>query len=361
MEALDRDPRSVRPRFGLVSRAPSLLAAVVALVLVAVAAPAEAQSTKSKLDDARRRVSTVKSRYERLTEEFVRHEYALSQTRVRITRTTAEIQRSEEELGALQSQLKARIRRAYREGGLGFFEFILEARSFRDFSVRFITLQRQSLSDEDLILKMRKKRAELESQQAALREERAERERQVASTKAQARRLTITFAQARQIERELQGQLAQEEIAKLFRVGGTSTGGVRIPLDACPVNGPHSFSNDWGAPRGGGSRRHQGNDILAPSGTPIAAPVSGTISKARSGGGLGGVALYLWGNDQNEYYFAHNTRNVAGVGQKVSAGQTIATVGNTGNASGGPAHLHFEIHPGGGGAVNPYPSLITVC
>lgn len=335
-------------------------AALLAGAMVASTTPSGAQTTQQRLSDARRRVSSLKSEYLRIAESYAGQERALTQTDVRITRTRDEISRSESELGHLHDQLKRRVRTAYRMGGVGFFQFLLEARSFRDFSLRFITLQRQSLGDEDLILKLRKKTAELEAQQQELNSQRLAHKNQLAALKQQGRRLTITLDQAESVRRQLAGQLAAEAIAGLFRVGGRASGGIRIPLDACPVAGPHTFSNDWGAPRGGGTRRHQGNDLMAPSGTPIVAPVSGTISRWRNGG-AGGIAMYLWGSDRNEYYFAHNTRNIAPAGSSVRAGQTIATVGNTGNARGGAPHLHFEIHPGGGGAVNPYPSLVAVC
>lgn len=352
-----RIPLSVRG-----SRAARLVVAVAALAVVAAAVPAAAQSTRQKLEEARRRVTSVKSQYQRIAAEYARQSAAVDQTDVRIAKTRADIARAEERTQALTQELKERVRNAYRTGGLGFFEFLLQARSFRDFSLRLITLQRQSLQDEDLILKLRKERAELEAKQQELRRQRAEHAAQVASLQQQGRRLQISFDQARALERDLAGQLRAEEIARLFRVGGGggSARGLRIPLDRCPVRGPHTFSNDWGAPRGGGSRRHQGNDLMASAGTPIVAPVSGTVTRWRNGG-AGGIAMYLWGSDNNEYYFAHNTRNVSAAGSKVSAGQQIATVGNTGNARGGAPHLHFEIHPGGGGAINPYPSLVAVC
>jgi murein DD-endopeptidase MepM/ murein hydrolase activator NlpD len=329
-------------------------------VMVLSSTPAGAQSTRQRLNEARRRVSGLKSEYLRIADSYAQQERALTQTDVRIARTRNDINRSQGELGRLSDQLRDRVRTAYRMGGVGFFQFLLDARSFRDFSLRFITLQRQSLGDEDLILKLRKKTAELESQQQELDRQRSAHKNQLAALKQQGRRLTISLDQAEVVRRRYAGQLAAEAIAGLFRVGGRSVGGMRVPLDACPVAGPHTFSNDWGNPRGGGTRRHQGNDIMAPSGTPVVAPVSGTISRWRSGG-AGGIAMYLWGSDHNEYYFAHNTRNIAPAGSSVGAGQTIATVGNTGNARGGAPHLHFEIHPGGGGAINPYPSLITVC
>lgn len=125
----------------------------------------------------------------------------------------------------------------------------------------------------------------------------------------------------------------------------------------CPVQGPRAFTNDWGQPRSGG-RRHQGTDILSPRGTPIVANVSGTVSPHNSG--LGGISYYLRGDDGNTYFGTHLDR-LSGASGRVSAGTVIGFNGNSGNARGGPTHLHFEIHPGGGGPVNPYPTVARYC
>jgi murein DD-endopeptidase MepM/ murein hydrolase activator NlpD len=124
----------------------------------------------------------------------------------------------------------------------------------------------------------------------------------------------------------------------------------------CPVQGPHAFSNDYGAPRGGG-RSHQGNDILAARGTPVVANVSGTVTHRT--GAVSGKAYYLAGDDGNRYFGAH--LDTFGASGRVSAGTQVGTVGNTGDAAGGPPHLHFEIHPGGSGNVNPFPTLSRYC
>jgi murein DD-endopeptidase MepM/ murein hydrolase activator NlpD len=127
---------------------------------------------------------------------------------------------------------------------------------------------------------------------------------------------------------------------------------------ACPVQGRHSFTDTWGDPRPGG-RRHQGNDVMAPYGAPVVAVISGVIKTSYSANG--GISLYLRGSDGDEYFYAHNSRNVAVSGQHVSTGQLIAYVGNTGDARGGAPHVHFERHPNGGSPVDPYTFLVRAC
>ena len=70
--------------------------------------------------------------------------------------------------------------------------------------------------------------------------------------------------------------------------------------------------------------------------------------------------LFLSGTDGNSYYYMHNQENFVGEGARVQVGEQIATLGDTGNAAGTP-HLHFEFHPGGGSAINPYPLVNSLC
>jgi murein DD-endopeptidase MepM/ murein hydrolase activator NlpD len=136
---------------------------------------------------------------------------------------------------------------------------------------------------------------------------------------------------------------------------GSVSGGL-----ACPVDQPRSYTDTYGAPRSGG-RSHLGVDILAPIGTPQRAYENGTITRMH-GNSLGGISLYLRGDSGNEYYYTHLSGYVSGlsVGQRVTAGQHISFTGDTGNAAGIP-HLHWEVRPGGGGNVNPYPYARTAC
>ncbi len=144
---------------------------------------------------------------------------------------------------------------------------------------------------------------------------------------------------------------------RLSRTASLATGqSVWVPGSfACPVAAP-TFSDDFAVPRPGG-RFHQGNDLMAPKGTPVRAPVAGTV--VRYPNPLGGNAFVLTGNDGNRYYGAH--LSAYGAAGTVKRGTVIGYVGNSGDAAGGPTHLHFEIHPAGGAAVDPFYSLVLAC
>jgi murein DD-endopeptidase MepM/ murein hydrolase activator NlpD len=126
-------------------------------------------------------------------------------------------------------------------------------------------------------------------------------------------------------------------------------------LAVCPVAGPHFFVDTWGAPRSGG-RRHRGVDMMAATGVPVVAPVSGVVSHRSNS--VGGRSFYLAGDDGNTYFGTHLSGY--GTSGRVSAGEVIGYVGDDGNARGNP-HLHFEVWPGGGSPVNPYPWVAAVC
>jgi peptidoglycan LD-endopeptidase LytH len=96
--------------------------------------------------------------------------------------------------------------------------------------------------------------------------------------------------------------------------------------------------------------------MMARRGTPVVAPVSGTVSHRSNR--IGGMSFHLNGDDGNYYYGTH--LSAYGNSGRVAAGTVIGYVGDTGNARGNP-HLHFEIHPNGGSAVNPTPTVRAHC
>jgi peptidoglycan LD-endopeptidase LytH len=126
----------------------------------------------------------------------------------------------------------------------------------------------------------------------------------------------------------------------------------------CPVDGPVEFTNTWGAARSGG-RTHKGVDMMAANGTPTVAPVSGEVQ--HRGSSLGGLSWYVYGDNGNTYYGTHLSGYANQGAGWVEAGTVIGYVGSSGNASASAPHLHFEIHPGGGTPVNPYPATADAC
>src|SRR3954453_3241691 len=138
-----------------------------------------------------------------------------------------------------------------------------------------------------------------------------------------------------------------------------------------PVVGKVQYIDDFGAPRGGSP--HQGNDLMAAKRSPAVAAEAGKVkywTTSRSAGCM----LYLYGESGTTYLYIHLNNDVTmkndnkgkcvkgtaytvANGAKVAAGQQIAYVGDSGDANSGNSHLHFEVHPGGGKAVSPYPYL----
>lgn len=146
------------------------------------------------------------------------------------------------------------------------------------------------------------------------------------------------------------------EYESALRVGPVGSQGM-----VCPVAAPVRHSNDWHAPRSGG-RQHQGNDVFAPHGSILVAIEDGVVDKSSDvESGLGGITLWIRGSSGTRWYYAHNARNLVPVGTRVVAGQPVALLGNTGNARTTSSHVHFEMHAGGGGAVNPYPLIAQLC
>ena len=128
-----------------------------------------------------------------------------------------------------------------------------------------------------------------------------------------------------------------------------------------PVQGTCYFTDTWGAPRSGG-RRHEGVDIIAKAGLYVYAVDDGTLTKQYidAPGALAGNGWRITRADGTYFFYAHFSSFAPGlkVGSSVKAGQIIGNIGMTGNA--GTPHLHFEVHPRGGAAVNPTPIVRTV-
>src|SRR6185369_13533900 len=134
-----------------------------------------------------------------------------------------------------------------------------------------------------------------------------------------------------------------------------------VAIDIFPVQGPCSFGDTYGAPRGGG-RSHEGVDIIAKAGQYVYAVKDGVLTKKYldAPGSLSGNGWRLTTADGTYFFYAHLSTFASGlsVGSPVKAGQILGQVGMTGDAP--IPHLHFEVHPGGGASVNPTPVVKAV-
>ena len=149
----------------------------------------------------------------------------------------------------------------------------------------------------------------------------------------------------------------QPELLRSAQVTITIT---KAPSLDFPVAGHtgRSIRSFFGDARDAGKRRHEGVDVFAPRGTPLIAVADGI---ARSGNNrLGGKVVWLYDPDRNlNLYYAHLDSQYVGMLSQVKIGDTLGTVGNTGNAKHTPPHLHFGIYARGEGAVDPLPYLNT--
>jgi biotin carboxyl carrier protein len=112
-----------------------------------------------------------------------------------------------------------------------------------------------------------------------------------------------------------------------------------------PVAGPHSYGDGIGVARKG--HTHQGQDIIATQGTPVVAPVGGTVLYTDFQASGAGYYVVEQAGDGRAFFFAHCQKGSVAVagGQPVVAGQRLCLVGHSGDARG--PHLHFEIWLGG--------------
>jgi len=142
-----------------------------------------------------------------------------------------------------------------------------------------------------------------------------------------------------------------------------SSAGLVIPVQGVSAS---QLIDTWGATRGGGTRRHEAIDIMAPRGTPVLAAASGIIEKLFVSE-RGGITAYVRLPDRRIiHYYAHLDRYAPGLAEKqaVRAGEVIGYVGATGDAAPDAPHLHFAIEQvtsdqrwWEGTAINPYPLL----
>lgn len=227
--------------------------------------------------------------------------------------------------------------------------------------------------DVDALDRYRAATSDLDEASARLADLQAQQEEAVADLQARQGELEAEIARLEELERQRRAEEERRRRAAAAAAAAAAAdddeeepppddggGGSTTPPPSgggitCPVPGS-TFVDTWGAPRGSG-RSHEGVDMMAGFGTHIFAPASGNVEFRTVS--TGGLSFFLYG-DNGDTYFGTHLQGYQGGNRRVSAGEHIGYVGDSGNAAGTP-HLHFEIHPGGGGPVNPYPATAAAC
>ncbi len=280
-------------------------------------------------------------------------ESRLEQTKDEIVATRFRIGRLDAQIGRIEERLVRRAVIAFENGPASTIDLLLSSGSFTEFSDRLEFIGSMAQSDADLVIEQEVATVQLQRERedlVALSQRQTETAAELQGARAQVAR-SLDAAQRRY--NVILDQYRDEQRA-LNILGQSILPGA--PLERCPVAGPNSFVDSFGWPRSGG-RTHQGIDLISPYGTPVVAAHSGVVTHSSSS--LGGIQAYVRASSGTYTFYAHLSGYSSASGS-VSAGTVIGYVGSTGNA-GSTNHLHFEYHPGGGGAVNPYQMLLAVC
>lgn len=363
---------------------------------------ARVRAVQGELDAMADELLSAQDRFDRIQSQTMATREALDATRA--------------EYRGVRGQLDARARAAYLQGPAGDLAMLLGSTSINDLSDRLEFMSGISATGAELAAEVQRRANHLAERRRELEGALAEQIRAVQDMEADRSAMDERFAEHRSLFDEqaailsqlagdraeaealvqaLEDQLREEELAaareaaRLAAIqaaqaaaqeaaqgsGGTAPPVVIEglgPFSVCPVDEPRAYGDGFGAPRyGGGYHPHAGNDILAPTGTPVRATFDG-FAEARPNT-LGGLAVIVTGAEGYTYN-AHFSRY--GTLGHVTAGTVIGYVGDSGNAQGGPPHNHFEWHPNVipadlwtspygyrliEDAVDPYPYLNLVC
>ena len=299
-------------------------------------------------------------------EAATRHNAALDavdQARADAAASRRELVRTRAALILSRQQLSERLVALYRHPDPGLLEVVITSGSLSDLVTEGEALRSAAGSDARMVSAVRARRAQLISAQDRL-------ARAITTAQQQERVVAREAARVKALARAERAHLDQAKGALRAELRSRQAGtnraaasvGATDPVLAAPgtepvfpVAAPTHFSDDWLQPRPGG-RVHEGIDLMANMQSPIVAVVTGTILRPGNTP-VSGNRLWVRGTNGDEYFYCHldHFAAITHDGASVKAGEVVGYVGMTGDAQGTVPHLHFEIHPGGGGPIRPYP------
>ncbi len=314
---------------------------------------AEARRIQQELEAMKQQSEELAREYSALSAELESLRFSISENRKRLEKAKAEYEVAKKTLGN-------RLRSMYMLGEVNLSEVLLESTSMDDLLNRFDYLRFISNQDLSVFKRAKELRAEIALRQRELEDQQTRQQQKMALIQQKQAELEVSL----KAQQALLDSVNAEIMQLLYQLMGSGQGGGGGPVNVVingpfvfPVKGAYAYWDNWHAPRDGGRRLHMGCDIMAPMGTPAVACVNGTVTLVAEGGNAGKYLRLTMEGSSTFFYYMHMQDIVVSQGQKVRAGQLVGHVGDTGNARGGAPHLHFEVHPDGGAAVNPYPLL----
>jgi len=346
--------------------AAAVLSAATALGALVPAVPAGAE----EIDDLRTTVASAQQAATEATQRYMDAVNRLEAIEVRIDDTERAIAGNKETVARLGDLARDRAVTAYVQRGVdsGVFDLqrpldrirrtkLLEQANAKDnAAIAELDAATTALAGQERDLRALRTDARESRDRLAVEQAQLDEQLKVAQSALAAFEERLRREEAARRERERALLAAQQAAAKKSTSGKDYSGAYVATGLVCPVPGA-SFIDSWGFPRAT-TGWHQGVDLMAPRGTPNRAVVSGNVQMMS--GATSGMGVFLYGDDGNLYYYFHFDAYEGG-SRHVAQGEVIGYTGNTGDASGGATHTHFEVHPGGGPAVNPYPSVVAIC
>ena len=325
---------------------------IVGLLCVALASPvgASRRGDRPTREELQRRADEAALKYDRSVA-------ALGKVSDDMTRIERKISSAEAKMAPLRDAVTRRAVAVYTsDGEMAGLAGLSNGDDLVDTARAAMLASLLSAGDNAAIRAIADASAELTRRRDELAARRADQQRLTDDLKVERRNVELALSFMAQRDNALSSRLINSTSRDERTPYEATSGPIPVVTDfTCPIRGPLTFTDTWGAPRGGG-RSHEGTDLMNPYGTPNVAVVSGTFETHHSG--LGGLSIYLHGDDGHTYYYAHLSQ-IVGPDRRVAQGELIARTGSSGDAT--TPHTHFEFHPNGGRAVPSYSLLRAHC
>ena len=327
------------------------------------AAQHRAERVQQKISHEQHEVLKLRDAMNRLAARIEEALSRMHEAQEEVRRARAELKRVRARLTMLRERLNDRIANAFMFGFPGEVAYLLDSTSIQDMGDRLLFVD--SVASQDaaiaaMVDAQRERLAEVEARLAEVLARRQDALETLHDNRVQLDRLLdrqeVRLKRLGKLQAKVQhevGALLEKIRAELLARGGD---GILGPLYRCPVDGPVAYGDTFGIihHHPGWTHKHQGNDMMAAMGTPVVAPFDGYATN----GAERNAGIYVKVAGAEGHVVMMHLMRLGQLGE-VQEGDVVGWVGDTGNAS--APHVHFEWHPSGGAAVDPYPQLNEVC